>query len=121
MAGLIYAKGSFENLLLPLVLEQLLAVSVGLADTFMVSKVGEAAVSGVALVDSLNLFVIQVMAAFAAGGIVVISQYRGKGDSKLSYSAGRHLEVLLFSFAVFPVELKMVCLLTGTLEVSALP
>lgn len=48
-------KKRLKKLLLPLVLEQLLAVSVGFIDTFMVSKVGEAAVSGVALVDSIKL------------------------------------------------------------------
>ena len=66
-------KNRLKKLIIPLVLEQLLAVTVGFVDTFMVSTVGEAAVSGVSLVDAVNLLVIQIMAAFAAGGIVVIS------------------------------------------------
>jgi len=64
-------KGRLKKLILPFILEQLLAVSVGMADTFMVSTVGEAAISGVSLVDGLNLLVIQIVAAFCAGGVVV--------------------------------------------------
>ena len=93
-------KGRLKKLILPLVLEQLLAVSVGFVDTFMVSKVGEAAVSGVALVDSINLLVIQVMAAFAAGGIVIISQYIGDQKEDKVSSACRHLEWLMNGFSI---------------------
>lgn len=92
-------KKRLKKLLIPLVLEQLLAVSVGFIDTFMVSKVGEAAVSGVALVDTVNMLVMQVMAAFAAGGIVIISQYIGDKNEESIGSACRHLEVLLYSFS----------------------
>ena len=38
----------------------MLSVSMGLADTVMVSGVGEAAVSSVSLVDSLNVLIIQI-------------------------------------------------------------
>lgn len=88
-----------KKLLLPLIFEQLLAVSVGFIDTFMVSKVGEAAVSGVALVDTINLLVMQVMAAFSAGGIVIISQYIGDKKEESIGSACKHLELLLYSFS----------------------
>ena len=63
------------RLIVPLIFEQLLAVSVGMVDTFMVSTVGQVAVSGVALVDNINRLIIQVMAAFATGGLVIASQY----------------------------------------------
>lgn len=53
------------KLIVPLIFEQLLAVSVGMVDTFMVSIVGQVAVSGVALVDNINRLIIQIMAAFA--------------------------------------------------------
>ena len=55
-------KNRLKELLIPLILEQLLAVSVGMVDTFMVSTVGQVAVSGVALVDNINRLIIQVMA-----------------------------------------------------------
>lgn len=94
-----------KKLLLPLVLEQLLAVSVGFIDTFMVSKVGEAAVSGVALVDTINLLVMQVMAAFSAGGIVIISQYIGDRNEEKIGSACKHLELLIYSFSILVMSI----------------
>ncbi len=97
-----------KKLLIPLVLEQLLAVSVGFIDTFMVSKVGEAAVSGVALVDTINLLIMQVMAAFAAGGIVIISQYIGDKNEENIGSACKHLELLLFSFSALVMAVFLV-------------
>ena len=69
-------------LLLPLIAEQALSVTIGLADTLMVSSVGEAAVSGVSLVDSFNTLMIQVMSALATGGAVVTSQYIGHREPK---------------------------------------
>lgn len=63
---------------MPLIFEQLLAVTVGLADSLMVSKVGESAISAVSLVDSINLLLNQVFAALATGGAVVAGQYLGK-------------------------------------------
>ncbi len=93
-------KRRLRKLILPLFLEQLLAVTVGFADTLMVSSVGEAAVSGVALVDTINLLVIQVMAAFCSGGIVVISQYLGEKNMTNSKSASKHLELLINSFSL---------------------
>lgn len=93
-------KRRLVKLILPLIFEQLLTVSVGMADTFMVSTVGEAAISGVSLVDGLNLLILQVMAAFCAGGIVVISQYIGKKNPASVKSASKHLEILVGAFSV---------------------
>ncbi len=93
-------KGRLKKLIIPLILEQLLTVSVGMADTFMVSTVGEAAISGVSLVDGLNLLILQVMAAFCAGGIVIISQYIGQKNPDNIRSASYHLELLVNTFSV---------------------
>lgn len=93
-------KGRLRKLIVPLILEQLLAVSVGIIDTFMVTKVGEAAVSGVALVDNINVLIIQVMTAFAAGGIVVISQYLGEKNEKMAHKAAAQLEVIISTFSI---------------------
>ena len=72
-------------------LEQLLAMSVGMADTVMLTTVGEAAVSGVALVDVINNLVIQVLAALATGGAVVCAQYLGRQDAPSARLAARQL------------------------------
>lgn len=74
---MLFSKKELKKLIIPLVLEQTLALTVGMADTIMISSVGEAAVSGVSLVDMFNNLIISVLAALATGGAVVTSQYLG--------------------------------------------
>ena len=54
-----FTRKDLVKLLLPLIVEQLLAVLVGMADVVMVAAVGETAVSGVSLVDSISILIIQ--------------------------------------------------------------
>ena len=56
---MIFTSKDLKKLIMPLIFEQLLAVTVGLADSLMVSKVGESAISAVSLVDSINLLLNQ--------------------------------------------------------------
>ena len=65
-----FTSKDLKKLIIPLIFEQLLAVSVGFVDTFMVSIAGEAAVSGVALVDNISNLLIQILSALATGGAV---------------------------------------------------
>ena len=66
------------TLIIPLVIEQLLSVLVGMADSIMIASVGEAAVSGVSLVDQIMILLINMFAALATGGVVVAGQYLGQ-------------------------------------------
>lgn len=69
-------------LIIPLVIEQLLAVLVGMADSIMIASVGEAAVSGVSLVDQIMILLINAFAALATGGAVVAGQLLGQSGGK---------------------------------------
>ena len=75
-----FTNANLKRLILPLVVEQILAVTIGMSDTIMVSSVGEAAVSGLSLVDTVNILLINIFAALATGGAVVCSQYLGGQD-----------------------------------------
>lgn len=61
--GLLFSRKDLTRLMLPLIIEQFLAVMVGMADSAMVSSAGQAAMSGVSLVDMLNVLLINLMAA----------------------------------------------------------
>lgn len=94
---MLYSNGDLRKLIIPLVLEQLLALLVGMADTIMIAAVGEAAVSGVSLVDTVNILIINIFVAFGTGGAVVSGHFLGQKDPE---NAGRAAwQVNLFSAA----------------------
>ena len=76
----LFTRRALAALIIPIIIEQALAVMVGMADTVMVAGAGEEAVSGIALVDQMNRLLMQVFAAMASGGTVVVSQYIGRKD-----------------------------------------
>ena len=87
---MLFSRKDLVRLLGPLIVEQVLAVLVGMVDVVMVAAVGETAVSGVALVDSISILIIQLLSALATGGAVVCSQYMGKQQSEAAcYAAGQ--------------------------------
>ena len=92
--GCLFSRRDLARLILPLALEQLLAVTIGLADTMMVTSAGEAAVSGISVVDSINVLFVQFFSALATGGAVIVSQYLGKRDSN---NANHYSKQLIYS------------------------
>ena len=91
----LFSKKQLLYLILPLIVEQLLAVAVGMADTIMVASVGEMAVSAVSLVDSISILLINVFAALATGGAVVAGQYIGRNKPDKASEAGEQLIVFV--------------------------
>ncbi len=75
-----FSNAALWAMIIPLLIEQLLQVVVGLADTLMVSYAGEATVSGVSLDTMIYNIFIYLFTAVATGGAVVVSQYLGSGD-----------------------------------------
>ena len=94
----IFSNKDLKTLIVPLFMEQLLAVPVGVADTFMVSYAGEAAVSGVSLVNMFNTIFLYLFSALAAGGAIVVSQYIGSKDQD---NGNRSSGQLFMTSAVF--------------------
>ncbi len=88
---LLFDNKALRALILPLIIEQLLAVLVGMADSIMVASVGEAAVSGVSLVDNIMVLFINLFAALATGGAVIAGQYLGQKNEKQSCRAATQL------------------------------
>lgn len=78
----IFSNRQLRRLIFPLVIEQFLAVTMGMADTIMVASCGEAAVSGISIVDTISILLIGLFGAMAAGGSVVSAQYLGRKDEK---------------------------------------
>lgn len=97
---MLFTKRDLRRLLLPLIAEQLLGVTVGMADTVMVAFAGEAAMSGVALVDSITMLLLQVFAALCTGGAVVVSQLLGRGDAPGAGRAAGQLVQLVAALSV---------------------
>lgn len=76
----LFSDSQLWQMMVPLFIEQILVVALGIADTFMVSFLGEAEVSGVALVDQVNLIFLYILIALSSCGAVIVSQYLGAGD-----------------------------------------
>lgn len=98
----VFSNKALKEMIVPLFLEQLLVMLVGLADTLVVSYAGEAAVSGVSLVNQFNTIFIYLFTALASGGAVVISQYIGRRAMDAAGEAASQLLLfsVLFSAAV---------------------
>ena len=95
-----FTNAALRQLIIPLLLEQLLAMTVGLAAVVMITSVGEAAVSGVSLVDSLNVLVISILSALCTGGAVVCAQYIGRQEPENARKSARQLIYISLIFSV---------------------
>lgn len=97
---MLFTKRDITKIVFPLIIEQLLSVTIGLFDSIMVSSAGDAAISGVSLVDSVNLLFSYLFSALATGGAVVVSQCLGKRDPQKATHASKQLVLTVFAAAV---------------------
>lgn len=123
---MLFSNKDLKRLIIPLVIEQLLAVTVGFADTIMVSSVGEAAVSAVSLVDGINILLINIFAALGTGGAVVAAQFIGQGShDKARYSAKQLILVtailsFLIMLVVIAFNASLLHLIFGNVEIDVM-
>ncbi|WP_290137651.1 MATE family efflux transporter [uncultured Dubosiella sp.] len=102
-----FTNKALGKLIVPLVVEQVLVMLIGMIDTIMVSFAGEAAISGVALVDMINNLFITVLASLATGGAVIVSQYLG---SKNKVEADLGASQLILSATLAGTGIGVFCL-----------
>ena len=102
---MMFTNHQLVALMWPLLLEQFLAITVGLADSLMVATVGDAAISAVSLVDSISNLMIYIFSAMATGGAAVAGQYIGQRQKEDACNAGQQLIALLGAVSVFFVAL----------------
>ena len=101
MNNRLFSRKDLVRLIIPLIVDQFLQVAVGLSDSIMVARVGEAAVSGVSLVDTVMLLIINIFTALATGGAVIAGQYLGRKDPKTGCEATAQLFNFTFLFSIF--------------------
>lgn len=107
---MLFTKKQLQRMIVPLLAEQFLLMLVGLSDTVIVSYAGEAAVSGVSLVNAFNTIFLFLFTALASGGAVVVSQYIGKQERE---RASESVSQLLMISAVFSLAVSAGILASG--------
>ena len=95
-------------LLIPIIAEQFLTSLMGMADSMMVSTVGPAALSGVSLVDAVNLLVVQAFNAMATGGVIICSNYIGQKNLKKANDSARQVLLVSLSISLFMTILGLI-------------
>lgn len=119
---MLFSKDSLKKLIIPLIIEQVLAVTVGMVDVMMVSSAGEAAISGVSLVDMINNLIIAVFAALATGGAVVTAQFIGARRKEKACESATQLMLIAFGISTLVMVLcilmrrSLLTLLFGSIE-----
>ena len=106
---MLFSRKDLSKIIIPLLIEQALAITIGMLDTAMVATAGEAAVSGVSLVDSVNLLLVYLFSALAGGGAVVISQLIGQREIGAAKEASKQLMWVVFIASTF-LSVLSVCL-----------
>ena len=118
----LYSNKNLLYLFIPLVIEQGLEYLVGFADSLMVAKVGEAAVSGVSLVDFVMALLISIFTALATGGGAITGQYLGsKKDNEANQSALQMMKVtfylsIVITLIIYVIKNSILHLLFGSIS-----
>lgn len=105
---MLFSNKDLKKLIIPLIVEQILSVAVGMVDTTMVSLAGEAAISGVSLVDMVVNLLNSIFAALATGGAVIVSQYIGKKKRETACEAANQLLLIALVISVVIMAVMLI-------------
>lgn len=105
---MMFSNLDLRKIIVPLIIEQFLAVTIGMLDTVMVAWAGEEAVSGVSLVDSVNLLMIYIFSALAGGGAVTISQILGTKNKEYAGEAAKQLVWVVFLVSALIMTIMLI-------------
>lgn len=108
-SNFLFTNNDLKKLIIPLIIEQILAIAVGLADSLMVASAGEAAVSAVSLVDTVFVLLINLFAALATGGAVICGQYIGRHHPEAACRAANQLVLFTGIFSAIVMVLTYAC------------
>ena len=123
---MLFSQDALKKLLWPLIIEQFLAIAMGMADTLMAASCGEAVVSGISLVDSICVLLIGLFTAMASGGAVVAAQYMGHGDKEMVGRASNQLFIAVGGVALLFMTIALIwnrgllALLYGNVEADVM-
>ncbi len=119
---MLFSKRDLCKLIIPLVLQQILSTMTGTINSMMVSRAGDAAVSGISLVNTVDLLLIIIFTAVTTGGSVVVSQALGRKDQNLIHNSSKQLLysitfiALIISVLTFTLRVPLLNLIYGDVE-----
>ena len=122
----LFSGRALFSIIFPLILQQILSITVGTADSMMVAYAGEAAVSGVSLVNTLDTLLVLVFTSLVSGGSVVVAQALGRKDLAGARAAAKQLYyvtaiiAVVLSAVVIILRRPLLHLLFGTVEADVM-
>lgn len=101
-----FTYNNIFGMLFPLILDMFFINIIGLLTTAMISSSSQESVSAISLVTPLYMMFYSIFNAVAAGGTVVVAQYKGRGDAgKMRKAAGQVMLATSLSAIAFCIFL----------------
>ena len=98
--NLLFSNKDLFKIIWPIFIENLLSIAIGMVDSVMVSSVGESAVSGVSLVNTINVLLLNFLTALGGGGAIIMAQFLGKKDVSVAKDAGKQTFYLVTALSI---------------------
>jgi putative efflux protein, MATE family len=103
-----FSNQELIKIIIPLIIEQFLSIFVGMVGITMISRQGEQATSGIALVDTINMLFINVFAALATGGAVITGYYIGQKKMKEASKVAEQLVLMVTGISLLIMFLVLI-------------